>query len=440
MATIDDLLRGAQLVRTIDAPPRAGLELEHLAAWNALARRARRALYAVPGAPSAADYAISDNLKRLESRGARALTAGGVEAEAGILSVALRLGAVADLLADHDLNGMVGRPSDGEHLRARVYGTLYRTAAYTVPAIAPHRAGWQDVLELAHLTKGYRDVRQEAGSPLEDLAAPSVRRQGVEDVVFRWERSASSAVLSSPTRLTLETVAADLAILSASCTVLGVALRGHMPGLEPHVEAMVAAGQQAHGVWTRLSRWPDLMTYPGARPSNLSEASLQLRGDVQRALRRGGRWASPEELLAASPPSALLDTVRRLAASNRRVSTDVTVAFDGLGRGGSRLWTPYHSTEPATGYVRRSPRWVDLDDAARESVASMRRDAAVALAASKDLVGRADEATRERAWRSRSVPAEGLGEWRSPATRLETDAALLGRRGAGLARGSRPFG
>ena len=438
MATIDDLLRGAQLVRTIDAPPRAGLELEHFAAWNALARRARRVLDAVRGTPSAADDAISDNLKRLESRGGRALAAGGVEAEAGILGVALRLGAVADLLADRDLNGSLVRPSDGDHLRARVYGTLYRTAAYTVPAIAPHRAGWQDVLELAHLTKGYRDVRQEAGSPLEDLAAPGARHPGLEDVAFRWERAASRAVLDSQTRLTLETVAADLAILSASCTVLGVALRDRMPGLEPQVEALVAAGQRAHGMWTRLSRWPDLMTYPGARPTGLSEASLQLRGEVQRALRPGGRWASPEELLAASPPSALLDAARRLAASNRRVGADFAVAFDGLGRG-TRLWAPYRSSEPATGYVRKSPRWVDLDDAARSSVASMRADAASALTASKDLAGRADEITRARvSWRSRNAPAQGLGDGRSPATRIEAEEALLVRRGPGPDRGPRP--
>ena len=81
MATVDDLLRGAQLVRNAEAPPRAGMELEHLAAWCSLSRSARRVLDAVPGQGGPRDHAIAECLKRLETRGVRSLAMPEVEAD-----------------------------------------------------------------------------------------------------------------------------------------------------------------------------------------------------------------------------------------------------------------------------------------------------------------------------------------------------------------------
>lgn len=341
MATIDELLRGAQLVRTADAPPRAGMELEHLAAWKNLARSARRGLDAVPGPMGEAEASIAATLKRLEAAGGRALASQGVEAESGILSVALRLGAVADLLVSE--RGRAAEPLDGQHLRGRIYATLYRTAAYTVPAIAPHRAGWQDVLELAHLTKPFRDVRQEAGGPLEDVAAPDAQRFQVENAAFRWERAASRALLEQPTRMAFESLAADMAILAASGTVLGVALRDRMPGVERQLEVMADVGQRAHRAWTGLSRWPDLMTYPGPRPHELNDASLHLREAVQGALRSGQRWLTPEELAAVNTPRSCWTPPAAsapLAAASRRTTPQLSAALSRDVPGSGRLGLP----------------------------------------------------------------------------------------------------
>lgn len=174
------------------------MELAHLAAWTNLARSARRSLGVVPGSRGEFDAAIEATLKRLESAGSRALATQSVEADSGILGVALRLGAVADLLASR--RAPATEPGDGQHLRARIYATLYRTAAYTVPAMAPHRAGWQDVLQLAHLTKPFRDVRQGAGSPLEDVAAPDgdVKWPRRLTIFFRWRIGGTSYLWRDP--------------------------------------------------------------------------------------------------------------------------------------------------------------------------------------------------------------------------------------------------
>ena len=155
------------------------------------------------------------------------------------------------------------------------------------------------------------------------------------------------------------------------------------------------------------------MTYPGPRTHELNEASVDLRGAVSTALRRGNRWLTPEELLAANSPRVMLDAARRLSSASTRVAQDYHEAFNRLAGGHAHLWVPARARESEQPGQRPS-HWVRLDSAGRGLVVSMMGEADTGLTAFKSLSAQAASITRDRAWRSASGAAQRAGDGRSP--------------------------
>lgn len=409
-AGIDQLLRGAQLLRPPAAPHSSGTAEELRVGWVALARSAKRALEMVPGGGSRAPASVVVALEKLRRGPGRSEAEASPPGDPAIAAVAQRLGAVADLLVD-------ARPPSGpEESRAagvlldRLLATLHRAARFSLPTVEAIRSYWSALSDLAEATRPWATVGNESIGYLEELRAVAPGRHDVVGAARLWERAAVRTLAEPATALAYQTVAADLAVLAATSAVLSS--QGDAPPLWSRALADVSRS------WASLSRWPETLDYRGARTPELDEASRELRDSVTVRFRRDHRWLTSAELLAVAPSRESVIVVRLMMDAAARVAGEYRDSLARLVTGAERLWVRADAVpeEWRTGEVRlaaRRGRWVILDEAGRQAATPLLRQArraAAATLAARDAIQQSDRpvaVTSGSAHGTLGVPTDG---------------------------------
>jgi hypothetical protein len=377
VATIGDLLDQTDLSNT---RPTTLDHDELLAGWRLLVPAACRALDAVPLPAVSGTWSpqLRATLRRLEL-GRLRRTSFALEPDAAMAGVALRVGAVADLLVDVHPAMTESDVASAWALQGRLLGTLHHAARYTLPGVNQQTAGWLDLLEVARLTQPWAGDTGRQPSRYDDVAAIRYDDRSIEGAVQAWRRAAGAHLNGRfrTTALGFQTIAADLAILASMNHAL-------LPEGGAAGEHLVAA----HRHWRALSNWPTSLTYPGARDPGLSDASMNLRDAVKAFARRGRRWATPDELAAGYSPRALLGIQRRVAEASLDVAHEFRDALDGLVRGDRRLWTA--TAEISAEWKQSAPQkyvrdydWLILDHVGQRAARPLLRQAWRALDATQ---------------------------------------------------------
>jgi len=361
VTTIGMLLAQADLSGAPAAP--RGRDPEHLAAWATLAQATLRSLNALPASGGNGRLAeITDRLRRLT----RTPTVKGsftIEPDPVVAAAALRLGLVSDLLVDQT-DTSSSAATNAEAFQGRILGILHAAGRHSVPALEPYKSGWHDLVDLVDATQPWRRTRGHPApeTPFDDIAAVTEDDQTLDGHLRTWRRAAL-AQLGSQNRSTArgyQTIAADMAVLSSISTV--ALLRLGYQAEDPAPQAL----SEAQYAWRALTRWPDSLTYRGARDPTLGQASIALRDSAKALMRPEGRWVTGEELVAQHSPADLLGLMRRVNRTTAEVADHYLQAIDSLVHGSRRLWG-------ASAHNGRHGGWVVLDQFSREAAMPLLR-------------------------------------------------------------------
>ncbi len=325
---------------------------EFLAAWPQLATSALRVLDAVRVEPVWLDEASAVREVLRAVAGDQSLAnhrvpgSGIVSATAtpAVLTIATRLGAVADLLSrqppavtEVDRGALSG-------LQANVVSVVHAVAVTTVAAM-----GDRDELRSAvWLMRGaaarsellaIRTTADRAGR-YEDVAAVSSEDPSLDGAIARWVPVTVTA-LTSPQRVTqtaLQFAAGDALILIATAgMVLDAAKeRGLVPAGLAHRARAALVG--AHEAWRPCVSWPPAVRLHGVRDVEQFHVSRQLRQEITDNLREGRAWLPADALSDRFDVGALLGSMRRGVHGVGNVAVLHFQAMDRLVRGPGQLW------------------------------------------------------------------------------------------------------
>lgn len=374
VTTIGDLLVQADLTSAPAAP--RGAHPEHLAAWTTLAKAALRSLDALPVATRGHPIADSTNHLRRLTRTPTTQGTFTIEPDPVVAAVALRLGLVADLLTDQTPSA-VSAAQDSAAFQGRILGIVHAAGKHSLPALEPYSSGWLDLLDLIRATQPWARSGHHSSppeTPFDDIAAVTEDDPTLDGHLRTWRRAVLTQ-LDSQNRSTargFQTIAADLAILSAISTVALDRL-GYQPQ-DPAPQALAEAQYR----WRALSRWPDGVTFRGARDPALGQASIALRDSAKALLRPEDRWVTAEELAAQHSPAYLLNLVRRVNRTTAEVADHYLQAIDSLVHGSRRLWVAGPDVSPPSlsglsAHDGRHGGWVVLDQFGREAAMPLLR-------------------------------------------------------------------
>ncbi len=321
-----------------------------VAGWPRLAAAALRVLDSVAVEPAWLDDTASVRAVLAEwGREPRILTAvaPGARRESpdrAVAAIAVRLGAVADLLGGQP-------PARGEADRAAVAGLQADVLAVvhalaTVTLAALHAAG--DAAQPARqLLRGVLATSarfagvpaQERTGRLQDVASIDPTGPTLDAALTRWVE-ATTAVLASRHRVTqhaLQTAAGDAVIVTAAASIVCVAAGHHLinqAAVDDAGEALAAA----HSAWRRLMVWPSTVRLGGVRDLQQLDAARELRQVITDRLRADRAWLPADVLAERVDLPAMLGTMRRGLHAVDQVALAHVQAVDRLVHGPGQLW------------------------------------------------------------------------------------------------------
>lgn len=357
--TVRDLLdrlhqQAWTLTNPTDTTPRQPGEAAAIrAAWVRIGRHTTRLLHSLPFAPESTtrDHArvIIDTLEPIRDHPTPSPTA----ACRPLLEASVLIGAIADLVTPS-----AARVADDEGaggLQTSVLAALYCAARWSVPRLTaetrnrPNRVTGA-LRKLVVLTEPFAAVPPgERVTNLEDLAATNPREVGLDAALLRWRHAVEDQLdhRYTMTSLGFQTIAADLAILTAGAII---ALRAAGPEAlavpDLHRPALTAL-REAHQAWAGLSAWPEGVFLGGRTSHDLRTASVDLRTEVRTLLRDENGWVEREELWRRTPPADLLAGVRRTMAVAAGVATGYANTLTDHTVGCERPWIKAQSVPPA---------------------------------------------------------------------------------------------
>lgn len=343
-ASVGDLLGGAHalawelsLTPPRSAEDRAGL----VAAWPVLAKAALRAMDAVPGVPPPESAIVNGALRQVAAFRGFSVSA---EPHVEVVAMAVRLGAVADLLVSEPQAASRAEQVAAEGLRADVLAAVHALAVVTLPVLAE--------VDVSSLGRGL--LRQVATSSepfallspgeragrYQDVAAVA-QSEGSLDAAISWWIQRTIPTLVSPQRVTgtvVQVAAGDAAVLTAAATtVCAAATQLGLIGAKPGGEA-VQLLSASHASWRAAAAWPKTVRLDGVRDRQQTLASRQLRQLVADTLREDGGWLTPAVLADRTDVAALVATMRRGLHATSNVALAHYQAVENLVRGPGQVW------------------------------------------------------------------------------------------------------
>jgi len=380
--TVGDLLEGLRSLSQsladtsrAESPQRDPGEV--LAHWPALASATIRALdlSPLPGQWKDDNASLRALLSRVAAGDAQPPgqppELGAADAASVLGSMALRVGAVADMLADQPTALTPRDESSALVLLAGVLEPVHRAARSTLELLgSPHdsSAAWLLQRITTHSEALARLGSIVRGGRYADLIAIPPEEDSLDAALATW-RTVSQQVLSSPrcvTGLSLQTVAGDLMILTAATVhaVHTAETLGLVPS-EPDGWTRKAL-TDANTRWRNLARWPTFVRLDGVRTLEQEDASRSLRQHVTRLLRDGRDWATPDVIATRTDPTWLLSTMRRAIHTGTAVAAGHERALVNLVHNGGQLWIAALALEPPQqhgNYVYQAHhrrRWVTM--------------------------------------------------------------------------------
>jgi hypothetical protein len=414
-ATVGSLLddihaRAWELCARAEEPPteaaRGDRAAAQLAAWPRLAASALRALDAVALEQPWRDDTASVRMALADMTGARVpwlepRTPNGDRPapSSDVLEIAVRLGAIADLLSGQPRFAVEGDVAAALGLRANLVAPVHAVAVATMDALGD-RLGEQRVRWLLRGVMACTERFALAPAPeragrFEDVAAITPVEPSLDGAIAEWAR-ATTDVLSSRLRVTgtaLQAAAGDALILTATAaTVCAASVQLRLVGPEAGDRALSAL-TRAHGAWRSPTHWPDAVRLDGVRDLEQVDASRRLRQTITETLRQDQNWLPAEAMAVRQDIPALLATTRRGMHAVGNVALAHFQAVENVVRGRGRLWIAASAvTQPAfqgsatieaavrRGWVpmpRGEPVGIELLAAARQALVS----STIALAA-----------------------------------------------------------
>lgn len=293
-----------------------------LAGWPPLAEAARRAIDNTPLEVWARRHTVPlrATLGLIAAHrtdwGQPELSGQTVAPDPALHDMALRVGAIADLMVD------APRPRDDRHqfasmgLVANLAAPLNATASATIALAAQARAATDTRWLLRQLdshTQPYLHSRPaDRVAYFDDITVPRSDEHSLDAALHHW-KAATLDALGTPlraTRAVLQTAAVDLVILTgaaATATWAGV----HQGQLDrDHGHKVIDALRAANQAWRLAAAWPAHLRLDGeVRPPNAA-ASAALRAAIGDTLRTGNDWATPDQIAQRANLPGLLRTTR----------------------------------------------------------------------------------------------------------------------------------
>lgn len=332
----------------------AGRARQLMAAWPRLAGATVQAVIATPLGRDRDQHAF-DVLDVLRTVARSSWGASTVEPHAGMVGIAARVGAVADLLVGTPAAASAADRAAAAGLLANVVAPVHAAAVATLAGGVP-RQRRQLLGRVAAVTERYAmvPVGSRAGR-FDDVAAVPRGEVSLEAAILVWTAAASD-VLRSRHRVTgtaVQVAAADVAVLTAAAA--SVCSSAVSLGVVPKASGEPAVGAllRAQRVWRSAAAWPVQVRLGGVRAGDLTDASEVLRRAVADATRGEGGWLSPQALASRTDVSVLVATMRRGIHATGRVALAHYQAVDHLVRGGGRLWIEAERLV--------DPAWMTLD-------------------------------------------------------------------------------
>ncbi len=364
---------------TADATPHQDRASAVRAAWFPIARHTTRLLQNLPFAADSThrDHArvIIDTLEPLHAH--RPPSTSG--AYRPLLAMGVQVGAIADLIAPAGVRAVDDAGASG--LQTSVLAALYCAARWSVPRLTaetknrPNRIT-ATLRKLVVLTEPFAAIPPgQRVTTLEDLAAVRPHEPGLDAALLGWSRTVEDQLVHryTMTSVGFQTIAADLAILTAGAIV---ALQATAPDAlavpELHRPA-IAALREAHQAWTGLTTWPEGLFLGGRAAPDLRSASTNLRSEVRALLRNDDGWASPDELWQRTTPADLLAMTRRTVTTAAEIATAYANTLIDHTIGRERPWIkaqalPPTHRGPTENQAAAHDRWVPTPQALVDAV------------------------------------------------------------------------